>query len=109
MRRAVAAVLIAGCTPDVDSADPCADLPVVTYDNFGDALLTGHCQSCHASTSPDRAGAPEEVSFDTHADALVWKDAILRVATGEAPTMPPGLTIGADDRERLRIWLTCWE
>ncbi|MDP2315049.1 MAG: hypothetical protein Q8P41_19270 [Pseudomonadota bacterium] len=106
------AALLAGCTggaPAEDSASTCAEEPVVTWDNFGDALLTGHCQSCHASTSPDRAGAPVGVIFDTHADATAQKDAILRVATGEAPTMPPGLSIGDTDRELLRVWLTCYE
>ena len=99
-----------GCTGEpVDSADPCAEAPVVTWDNFGDALLTGHCQSCHASTSPDRAGAPLEVTFDTHAEATAQREAILRVATGDSPMMPPGLTIGERDRELLEVWLTCWE
>ncbi len=107
------ALLSAGCdggSVDADTAEEvCADAGVVSWENFGDALLGEHCQGCHASTSPNRFGAPETVTFDTHAQAITWKDAILRAATGDVPTMPPAITIGATDRELLWIWLTCYE
>jgi uncharacterized membrane protein len=103
-------LLFLACTgaPD-DSADACAQAPVVTWDNFGQALLNEHCQPCHASAAGNRFGAPIEVVFDTHEDATTFKDAILRVATGDAPTMPPAISIGDTDRELLRVWLTCYE
>lgn len=96
-------------TEDDTAADACADAPLVTWENFGEALLVEHCQPCHASTAVERFGAPEEVSFDTEADVIEHRERILAVATGESWTMPPVVEIGETDRELLWIWLTCWE
>lgn len=94
----------------LDSADPfCADAPVVTYNNFGEGFLLANCQSCHASTAPDRHEAPEDVTFDTVEQAWAWAGAILAAATGEAPEMPPRGGIDEDDRVRLEWWLRCAE
>lgn len=102
--------LLLACDPATsDSADPCDDAPVVTWDNYGQAILTEHCQSCHASTTNDRYGAPEAVIFDTHEDALMFKARILAVTDPDARTMPPAVALEEIDYERLRIWLTCWE
>lgn len=89
-------------------AGACADAPVVTYDNFGKGFLTESCQSCHASTSPNRNGAPESVVFDTEADVAAHADTILLVATGDAPRMPPEGGVSDDDRYLLEVWLTCY-
>jgi hypothetical protein len=96
---------------DDDSAvaDACADVPVVTWETFGAGFLRENCQSCHASTQVDREGAPTEVTFDTAADAWVWKDRILARAAAEAPTMPPLAGTTAEDRERLAWWFACAE
>ena len=54
--------LLLACTGDATDdtavADACADAPVVTYETFGAGFLLENCQSCHASTAPDRKGAP---------------------------------------------------
>lgn len=98
-----------GETGGPDPADPtCDEAPVVTWDNFGRGFLVENCQACHASTAPDRHGAPIEVVFDTEGDARAWKDRILARAAGEAPTMPPMGGTSADDRYLLGVWLTCW-
>jgi uncharacterized membrane protein len=85
----------------------CATAPVTTWDNFGRGFLTESCQSCHASTSPNRYGAPEAVSFDSEGEALALADTILAVATGEAARMPPSGGVTEEDRYRLAVWLTC--
>lgn len=94
---------------DTEPADTglCATSPVVTWDSWGRGFVTENCQSCHASTSSDRNGAPEGVVFDTEAD--VWDQAamILAVATGDKPIMPPMGGVHEDDRYLLEVWLTC--
>ena len=87
----------------------CEDAPLLTWENFGAGFLTENCQSCHASTNPDRRGAPAGVVFDTLEETLVHRSTILARSTGASPTMPPQGGVSDDDRERLRIWLTCWE
>jgi len=106
VRGAVALLALAACgDPD---EDPCADAPVVTWETFGQGFLTERCQACHASTATDTYGVPAGVHFDTQEQARALSASILRVATGEDPSMPPQGGVTADDRERLRIWLTCW-
>lgn len=91
------------------AVDPlCVDAPVVTWNNFGEGFLIENCQACHASTAPNRHGAPENVTFDTEDDVRTWKDRILARAAGDAPTMPPMGGTSADDRYLLEVWLTCW-
>jgi uncharacterized membrane protein len=81
---------------------------VVTWNNFGQGFLIENCQTCHASTSPNRHDAPEEITFDTEADVSRWKDAILDEATGDDPQMPPEGGVTEDDRYKLEVWLTCF-
>ncbi len=104
-------LLVLACT-DVpgDSGGPadCADAPVVTWASWGQGFLIESCQTCHATTSPDRNGAPEDVSFDTLDDVKLHADRMLVRATGDAPDMPPRGGISDDDRARLQTWLSCW-
>lgn len=93
----------------VDSGAYCDDAPLVTWDSWGQGFLTEQCQPCHASTAPERNGAPEEVTFDTEDDVISWKELILATATGDSPTMPPALSVEDRDKELLEIWLRCWE
>jgi cytochrome c5 len=126
-RRAAVAVLLAGLTggcdggegtPEdsgataADSGGPvatgvCVDAPVVTYANFGRGFMTQHCQSCHASTTPDRHDAPEAVTFDDEEQVWAQVDRILARATGPEPTMPPQGGVSDDDRYLLEVWLSC--
>lgn len=87
----------------------CADAPVVTYETFGAGFMTENCQSCHASTSPDRQDAPESVVFDTVDQVWTLRERILQLAVPESPSMPPLGGTTADDRAKLEIWLTCAE
>lgn len=103
------ALLGVACAGDDGEALPedCEDAPVVTWASFGQDFTRENCQSCHASTSANRNGAPAEVVFDTEQDVLDWADRVLERAGAEPPTMPPRGGLEADDQERLRIWLEC--
>lgn len=97
-----------------DSADTgvptwCEDAPVVTWNSFGEGFVTEHCQACHASTTGDRNGAPDDVVFDTQGDAIAHADRILARAAGAEPSMPPRGGVPDDDKQKLEIWLQCWE
>lgn len=110
---ALALLLIAACSDKAGESGAgdsglCADAPVLMYANFGQGFLLENCQSCHASTSLDRNGAPEGVVFDTLEDVLPLADLILAQAGGEDPPMPPQGGVEDLEREKLRIWLSCW-
>lgn len=95
-----------------DALAPCDEQPVLTYDTFGRGFLAAYCDGCHAATAERRQGAPAEVTFDTHEQALAFADRILaRTAPsdGSPPTMPPVGGVTDADRERLLVWLGCWE
>ncbi len=92
-----------------DSADPCADVPLVNYSTFGAGFITANCQGCHASTAPERFGAPESVVFDTVEQVWTWSSRILQLVPGDEERMPPAGGITEDDATRLRWWLECAE
>lgn len=89
------------------NVDPCVDAPHLTWESFGQGFLTAQCQTCHASTAPDRHGAPDEVTFDTVEQAWLFADSILSSSTGGMPSMPPAGGVSEDDRQRLTWWLRC--
>jgi hypothetical protein len=47
--------------------------------------------------------------FDSEEDVWRVAPAILEMATGEEPLMPPRGGVPEDDRYRLEVWLTCDE
>jgi uncharacterized membrane protein len=111
-RSALLAFLV-GCSGGSDTATPavgaCDDVPRLSWESHGQAIITEYCQPCHASGSELRNGAPENVTFDSYEETLAWRDRILATATVSEPTMPPNLDLSAIDAENLQIWLTCWE
>jgi len=78
-----------------------------TFENFGESFFNAHCNSCHSASPGLRSGAPEDVKFDTAADAASWRDRIAARATGASPTMPPGGGTTQEDRDKLEAWLAC--
>ena len=98
-----------------DTAGFCDSSPVITWNNFGNGFVTENCNACHAADAPYRQTAsadvvpPQSATFDTEAQVMAAKDAILAFATGEDPLMPPEGGVPLLDRERLEIWLTCVE
>lgn len=108
---ALLAALGAGCAGEsAPEADPACgpDVPLESWETFGQGFLSTYCQGCHASESADRHGAPPNVVFDTAADSETWRDQILDAVTSDPPRMPPAGGVPDDERERLRIWLTCF-
>ena len=110
--RVLWALCLVGCAAGEPNSDTglalCDEPPVLTWENFGHGLMVERCQSCHSSSSVRRNGAPETVSFDTHDETLEHADRILqRVVIDQ--TMPPQGGIDAEDLQRVRIWLECWE
>ena len=91
---------------DTAQATACDTGPEVTYDNWGSAFLTTHCQGCHASTAPNRYDAPENVIFDTQADAETWANAIYN-AVVNTQTMPPAGGVTDEEVTLLTLWLHC--
>lgn len=102
-------LLLACASEEEDTGlDPlCEEAPVSTYDNFGQGFVLQHCQSCHASGSENRYGAPEAVTFDDEDQVWAHAERILARSTGEAPTMPPQGGVEDADRLRLEQWLSC--
>ncbi|MEO0606542.1 MAG: hypothetical protein AAF211_34260 [Myxococcota bacterium] len=94
--------------PTADTgAGPCDTGPQQSWETFGQGFVRSQCQGCHASTAVDRFGAPEEVTFDTEEQVLVFSERILARATGPDADMPPAGGPSEDDRIRLERWLTC--
>lgn len=102
-----------GADGAADTAEPdwaslsCDEAPTVTWNNFGAGFVGHYCQGCHASTTGDRYGAPEAVTFDTVDEVWAHKERILARSTGDDPTMPPAGGTNADDRQKLTWWLVC--
>jgi len=92
-----------------EPADICIDAPYVDYEIFGAGFMTGQCQGCHASTTPDRQEAPEEFFFDGVDKVQQYAMAILAATTGDDPIMPPAGGVDEYDRYLLEVWLTCWD
>ncbi len=80
----------------------------LTYENFGKSFIDTHCQSCHASRSHDRVGAPAEYFFDTREDVVRHRERIFVRAAASNDSMPPGPNDPNDgDRAKLADWLAC--
>lgn len=116
MKRVLATtMLLFSCgaeeAPEATEASAACTLeaPLETWETSGAGILKSYCQGCHASTAPERFGAPDDVTFDTREDALRHKDRILARATSEPPTMPPNGGTPEEERQRLRLWLECYE
>ena len=100
----------AGESNDSGVVGTCETVPPVDYTNFGEGFLTENCQGCHASTAPNRYGAPEGAVFDTVDHAWAWRTVILDlVVNGGEPAMPPAGGVPTDDLQRLVWWLECAE
>ncbi len=80
----------------------------LTYENFGEGLIFGECQTCHATTAVDRAGAPVDVTFDDLEEIREWAPRIYERSAFENASMPPGpIDLEADRRADLGEWLAC--
>ena len=101
-------IILISCSSQENIEDFCDDV-VVTYESFGRGFLIENCQSCHASTTLDRNGAPFDVVFDEREQVEEYLDDIYRVILSENASMPPNGGITEDDLLFLSQWLICSE
>ncbi len=102
--------LLLGCGdegPEIADTSSCDSGVRQSWETFGQGFVVSQCQGCHASTAPDRFGAPEAVTFDTEEEVVQWADRILDRATGPDADMPPAGGPSPEDRIRLERWLLC--
>jgi len=109
MRRLVCVLgALIGCeAPELDAF--CEDAPVITWESFGQDFMQHNCQACHASTTNNRHGAPESMTFDTYEQVLNAREFILDRAFGDAADMPPSGGVDADELWQAEVWLRCYE
>ena len=112
MRWVIVLSVLTGCeevgeATYLEAPDWCDSAPFTTWDNFGQGFLVENCQGCHARASLDRHEAPPDFAFDTPDDVATHRQAILDIATGIFPQMPPAGGVSAEDRARLQAWLSC--
>lgn len=100
-------LLLLGCGGGEPTDAFCEEAPPVSWDYWGEGFMIESCQPCHASTAAERNGAPVDVVFDSEADVRRQAAAILAVATGEDPSMPPAGGPTEEDRALLEAWLRC--
>jgi len=107
----LALLALAACSAANESLDqracPAGGTPL-TYQNFGAGFFAQWCESCHAASSTNRNGAPPDVTFDTQAQIVQWKDRIYARAADDNTSMPLGPD-GPDGttRHQLGDWLAC--
>ncbi|MDP2308163.1 MAG: hypothetical protein Q8P18_19240 [Pseudomonadota bacterium] len=100
-------LLACGTEPaDTAASDSGTCETAVTWQNFAQGYFASYCQSCHASTTPDRHGAPEGVDFATEAETREQAAAVRRTVLTNS-TMPPGGGLLEDDVALLTEWLDC--
>lgn len=81
---------------------------VPTWAGFGDAFFTTWCQSCHATDSPQRYGAPEGVVFDRRDDVVRQRVAIADSVLTRG-SMPVGGGLSDAERAQLEALLCALE
>jgi uncharacterized membrane protein len=102
LRAALVCLVISGCATNstgVDTASiTCPPDSTLTYENFGQPLVTDQCLSCHATA--------QKPALATQAEIQGNRQAILKVAV-ETTQMPKGSAMGLDERQLLGEWLAC--
>lgn len=92
--------------PAALEAVDCVNAPAVTWEGWAEGMMRTHCQGCHASTTPNRYGAPEDVTFDTEDDARRYRNRIYQ-RTLVDEDMPPAGGLSEDDKTLLTVYLAC--
>ena len=80
----------------------------LTWDNYGEAFFQTWCQSCHSRTTPQRLGAPVNMSFDLLSDVEFWRDSIMDSVV-LSQRMPKGGGISDAELSKLEQFLLCLE
>src|SRR5262249_43171563 len=100
---------LSSCAYETIDQHPCPPGgTTLTYANFGQRFMNEWCQSCHASTSVNRQGAPGEFIFDTVQQVQLHRDRIFVRAAASNDSMPPGPNDPPrQQRDQLAEWLAC--
>jgi uncharacterized membrane protein len=86
------------------SSENCSLTP--TYEEWAYGFFRGKCQSCHASNTTERYGAPEHITFDNYEQIQIWIEAIEQTVLINQ-TMPPSGGITDEETILLQQWLSC--
>ncbi len=78
----------------------------LTWSSWGQGFFRTYCDACHAADTPQRFGAPEDLTFDTLEQVRQW-DSRIRVRTLEQGDMPLGGGVHEDDLLLLEAFLDC--
>ena len=102
----VTALLVAcGSGPGDSTGSTCPADSTLTYTNFGQAFIQGHCSACHS------ANGPESPKLDTLAQVQGAKGDIDRSAAAGPNAvntyMPEGASVSEAERRKLGEWLAC--
>jgi hypothetical protein len=89
----------------IDTFAPCGE-DELTWETWGDPFFTTWCNSCHASSTPNRFGAPEETTFDSIDEVADW-NARIRVRVLDAGNMPLGGGLSDAEESDLDAFLLC--
>lgn len=99
-----------GCAGDAPDTGPACQLDSggghPTWSNFGEGFFITYCNACHAAESPNRFGAPDEITFDTE-EEVQDQAASVHSAVIEAETMPLGGGLPPEDLAQLENYLNC--
>ena len=112
-RRALAAVSVASSLfaaacggKDDSAAGPSVDCNATTVPKFADVTIFQVCTKCHATSVPNRQGAPQSVNFDSYASASA--NAELAAAAVRSGAMPEDHTPVTDaQKQALYAWAAC--
>ena len=97
--------LLLACGEATDTAHCTAD---VSWNNWGHGFFLTWCSSCHAASTEERHGAPENITFDSEQEVARWRERIYaRVILQQ--DMPVGGGISDDNVQILHDYLTLLE
>ena len=100
--------LTMGCGVTIDEYPCPPEGTDLTYESFGKAFFSRHCNSCHSGVTGEREGAPGVYVFETLEQVRAHKDRIFVRSATTNDSMPPGPDDPPiEEREDLAEWLAC--
>lgn len=101
-------VVTVGCGGGDD--DDLPDVDCTTVPKYAEVTAFNKCSTCHASskTGAARADAPMNINFDTEALAQQYAmKAASEVNEGAMPPKATGITLTAEEKDKLFKWALC--
>lgn len=90
-----------------ETASACADVALLTWDNWAHGFFTSYCLPCHSANTEQRYGAPDGINFDTEEEVRTLEGLVRSTALSEEPTMPIGGGVPQADLDFLADYLDC--